>query len=413
MEAGDARARLDAERLSILLASGDALLLSFREILDVSPEDYQITLALTSGGQLILSHLGYQYESLVRSLAQLRNEVLLKDLLAQEVLRRPAVAAEFASFDETGAPGPKGKCEVRLYDTALVVIPECGEMARTPYSDISATREEDLTLLIDTDWGPRFVLSKLGREFDPFKKALVEAMNDLSVRVQSALRELAPGVSAIAIRRAAAFMKEGKAAARSDVESVSPELWQALEQKLKAAGIGQEYDFLKSRAQPDKLSIGYKKGLMGDLSGDYIWFLAPIYSADHNTPGNAIAMEATAGPGGGKATYFFRIVSRADYHGASLDDLHERADDAVRQLNRCMLTVNFRREPIYLSDDELKKPEYAGYAYAIRKLPALQALRRLFIGRVVHSSFAQWQRDVQDLLQFNVAAQDDGARWGK
>ncbi|MGQ9604522.1 MAG: hypothetical protein ACUVUU_10015 [bacterium] len=144
-----------------------------------------------------------------------------------------------------------------------------------------------------------------------------------------------------------------------------------------------------------------------------VWFLIPIYSTNPNEPGNAVAMEATSGEGGGKATYFFRIVSRKDYQNYGIEDLHREIDNFIKRINRCMLAINFRREPIYLPDERLKEPEYQKYQFAIAKIPALQELRQLFIGRVIHSSPEQWKKDVMDLLRFNVSTLDDTAKWGK
>jgi hypothetical protein len=118
--------------------------------------------------------------------------------------------------------------------------------------------------------------------------------------------------------------------------------------------------------------------------------------------------------GGGKATYFFRIVSRKDYPAfKNIQDMHKEADSFIKGINRCMLATNFRREPIYLSDEKLADPQYTRYRFAIQKLPALQTLRRLFIGRVIHSSPEQWKQDVAELLKFNVTTLDDSARWAK
>jgi hypothetical protein len=72
-----------------------------------------------------------------------------------------------------------------------------------------------------------------------------------------------------------------------------------------------------------------------------------------------------------------------------------------------MLAINFRREPIYLSDDQLGEPPYAKYQYAVQKIPELRELRRLFIGRVIHSSPEQWQQDIRSLLAFNVSSTGD------
>jgi hypothetical protein len=88
----------------------------------------------------------------------------------------------------------------------------------------------------------------------------------------------------------------------------------------------------------------------GDLTEEYIWFLIPIYSTYPSEPGNAIAMESTAGEGKGRATYFFRILSRAEYSCfEKLEDLDKAADSSLATINKCMIAVNFRREPIYIS----------------------------------------------------------------
>ncbi len=73
-------------------------------------------------------------------------------------------------------------------------------------------------------------------------------------------------------------------------------------------------------------------------------------------------MESISGEGSGKATYFFRIVSRKDYPNfKSLEDLHRGVDNFIKRINRCMLAINFRREPIYLPDERLEEPQYQKY----------------------------------------------------
>lgn len=237
-------------------------------------------------------------------------------------------------------------------------------------------------------------------------------MNELSLKVQSSLKELLPKADPSVIRRASRFMKEGKAARRSDIESISPELWKELEKKIEITGIKEEYDFLTSLAQKEKMCIGLKRGLLGDLTGEYIWFLIPIYSTNPEEPGNAVAMEAISGEGGGKATYFFRIVNRKEYANfKNIEDLHRKVDSFIKMINRCMLAINFRREPIYLPEDRLNEVRHQKYFYAIKRIPELRTLRDLFVGRVIHRSKEQWEEDVMSLLKFNVSSVDDNEKW--
>lgn len=409
---GEADARLDEEMLSILPKFGEVLFVSYRDILEVSEKDYRIRLMLSSGEILTLSNLGYKYEDFLRVLSKLRNEMLLKDMLMHETLRKSGTEAEFALYDEKGVGCQKGKCELRLYETGMIILPEKGEIFRLPYSSISKIKEENYELAIETEFEERIVISKMGAQFDPFTSALSQLMNELSIKVQSSLKELLPNANPMVLRQAARFMKEGRAAKRSDIVSISPELWEEMEKKLDIVGLKDEYEFLKSLSQEEKICIGLKRGLLGDLTGEYIWFLIPIYDIDETKPGNALALEATSSEGGGKATYFFRLVSRKEYPAfKNIEDLHREADNFIKKINHCMLAINFRREPIYLPDEKLADPRYQKYKFAIAKIPELRFLRERFIGRVIHTSHEQWKNDVMDLLKFNVRTQNDDEKW--
>ena len=78
-----------------------------------------------------------------------------------------------------------------------------------------------------------------------------------------------------------------------------------------------------------------------------------------------------------------------------------------------MLSINFRREPIFTSDDDLELPRNIKYWYSVQKLPTLRELRGRFVGRAIHVNKEQWQQAVKDLLSFNVSSKDDAAKWKK
>jgi hypothetical protein len=78
-----------------------------------------------------------------------------------------------------------------------------------------------------------------------------------------------------------------------------------------------------------------------------------------------------------------------------------------------MLDINFRREPIYISDEKLDEAEYTKYKIAIQKIPSLRILRDLYVGRIIHSSPEQWKNDVLELLRFNTVTKNDSDKWKK
>jgi hypothetical protein len=430
---GEAAIKLEEQTLSLAPRSGDAIFLSLIDIINVVPADYRVSLDLSSGEKIEIYDLGYKFEDFVRTLFALRNEMVLKYLLMNETVKKSGVQAEAVYADPQGDEKLFEHCEPRLYETSLTLVPSVDDPIRIPYSDILRVDDKDYSLEITTESGENIRLSKMGSEFDSIRQGLADAMNELALKTQSTLKWAFPALDPAGTRNAARFLKEGRAARRADIESVAPELWSSLEKKIELAGIGKEYEHLKSLSQQDRVCIGIKRGLMGDLTGDHLWLLFPIYNSDPKRPGNALAMEVArlqssepdadlagdnrdqVSQGGGNATYFFRISSRKDYANIVKDmtEMHQCADRLISRMNRLMLDINFRREPIYLSDERLKEPQYNRYLYAVRKIPSLKALRELFIGRVIHSSFEQWKSDVSELLKFNVTADHNDASWKK
>lgn len=78
-----------------------------------------------------------------------------------------------------------------------------------------------------------------------------------------------------------------------------------------------------------------------------------------------------------------------------------------------MIEINFRREPIYLTENQLESTEYTQCRFAIAKIPSLKILRDQFVGRVIHGSKEQWTTDVNSLLSFNIKSIDDNEKWSK
>ncbi len=71
----------------------------------------------------------------------------------------------------------------------------------------------------------------------------------------------------------------------------------------------------------------------------------------------------------------------------------------VRTLNRALVALNFRREPVYLPDNSLEmQPRYRRYAIACRNLPFLRALRSSYRGRAIHTNPQAWSRQVDAFL---------------
>jgi hypothetical protein len=192
--------------------------------------------------------------------------------------------------------------------------------------------------------------------------------------------------------------------------------------------------------------VGIKRGLMGDLTGTYIWMMFPLLNPETNRLSNTIAIEAfntqdsaeenkkqqsisekvvseteetiqnigeEQKPATTGATYFFRTMGRKEYPQTKDEDLFVELENFIKNINRAMIDVNFRREPIFLSEEKLDSTKYVQYRFAIARMPSLRMLRSLFVGRVIHSSLEQWKSNVASLLAFNTKSLDDTEKWKK
>ena len=423
---GEAKAALDDNYLTLKVDFGDALLFSYTDIKGIVDNDYTVEIALTSNEKLTLRRLGYQYEDFLFQLFKLRNELLLKYLLMQESLLQAGFEGQY-SLTSPNEQMKTGQCELRLYDTGLVILPQKADPIRSPYCYISQINKGDYKLSIIDEFANKIEISQLGVNFDPFSKALSDAYNKMITRTQENIKELIPEADPATIRKLAALMKDGRAAKRKDIELLSTEFWRRLTKKIDEANLKTEYNFLDSIAIKDQECVGQKRGLMGNLTGSYTWMLFPLREPNSNKLSNTIVMEAfnnlkdqenqnpqattenedtigdekqsennsaaTAG-----ATYLFQLMEQKEYSQAKDEELNRKLEDFIKNINKAMIDINFRREPIYLSDDQLDSTKYVQYRFAIQNIPSLRFLRSLFIGRVMHSSPEQWKSNISSLL---------------
>ncbi|PKN77733.1 MAG: hypothetical protein CVU51_16245, partial [Deltaproteobacteria bacterium HGW-Deltaproteobacteria-1] len=129
------------------------------------------------------------------------------------------------------------------------------------------------------------------------------------------------------------------------------------------------------------------------------WFLFPLSTKpDPKVSANVAVWEATSHSG--RATYFFRILP-----GVTNDRVTDPAktgdtvESSIQRLNSALVLLNFRREPIYLPDDVLASQlSYRRYAIACRNLPVLRELRASYIGRAIHTTPEEWEKQAGDIL---------------
>jgi hypothetical protein len=253
---GEARATLDEQHLTLTVMFGGPMLFSYIDIIGISDYDYKVDLFLTSKEKLNLWGLGYQYEDFLFQLYKLRNELMLKYLLMEESLLQAGFEAQYTQLDPNGQTNQTGNCEIRLYESAIVILPQKSEPIRLPYCFITNVNKQDYKLTIKNEFLEKTELTRIGQNFDPLSKALSDAINKMILRTQQNIKELIPEASPITINSIAALMKDGLAARRKEIEQQSSDFWKRLTKKIEEAGITAEYEFLNSlAAKEDRKSV--------------------------------------------------------------------------------------------------------------------------------------------------------------
>ncbi|MDD5696433.1 MAG: hypothetical protein PHO90_00470 [Candidatus Pacebacteria bacterium] len=380
IESGQAKIALDEEKISILSESGKATPLLLGDISELVAEDFKIDLSLSGGGKTVISELGYKYDDLVRELTKFRHEIIQKELLMKEGGGKGSFKGNYVCKKD--GKESSGEAEVEVSDTGLTIKPKKGDLIRISFAEINDFSKKDYAISITAE-SVEVVLSHFGERFDSLSQAISESLNELSLKTQEILKRILSESDPLTIKKASELLKDGQAVSKEAIDKVSSSIWSALEKKLGELEIKESYDYLMSLSKTKQVFLGIKRDLMGDLTGEYIWFLIPVNSQK----GEFLAMEAAStAEGGSKATYFFKIPES------------EKAEALVKKINSCMIAINFRREPIYLKDEDLDKPEYSKYKTAVGRIPELKLLRQLFAGRVVHSSPEEWKKSVNELI---------------
>jgi hypothetical protein len=426
------------ESLTLIPAAGPPLSLDLGDIDEFSPDAYELQLTLYTGERLSLGRFGKSFQDLLRELREAHRERLVRCLLLEDL-------EEIARFEgnarlESTAGSCSAPAEIRLYRSNLAVLPQTYTGFQWRLADIDTVRFDDAGYAIVLRSGDEVItLTRLAKRTQEFHERLQAAMAGVVGRSALTVRSVFPFLTPEQFQRIAELMKDGHVTAAAQLASIHPGTGRALAETVISARLKPYYEFLASRAAACGPYAGFKlirKDAGPDAEGEeeypteeeasaaacdgarpdgvvmpaggqdnegseadvLHWFIFPLHI--HGAAGmpQVAAWEATSRSGW--ATYFFRLMPAAA--GPPSGDPVKRAaviNDAVQRLNRSLLLLNFRREPLYLSDDALQmQARYRRYAIACRKIPALRQLRSSYLGRVIHTAPQSWQQQVERLL---------------
>ena len=296
--------------------------------------------------------------------------------------------AVLRSFFIKGEPiiKAKGNVPVNVYENCVASLPPDLSARRIPLCFISGIDKGDHELTLKLDAGESYTFTKLGYEAAPFAGAVEKQTRYLREQTVFAVKEIDYTLTTAQAAQLAKIMTQGAAASIGQLSGIASSFVTALENKLSVTRAAESYEVFKEACDPARIYIGFRKNEASSAGAEsqaeaeveadqyVLWLIAP------SPDGQFAAVEFAEAD---TATFVYR--TGGDFDGFA------------KQINRALEAIDFKREVIRLSDDELRKPENADYYMAAKRTAALQFIRSNFVGRVIHSSPETWKRKLFEL----------------
>ena len=404
---------IDSTGVTLEIGSGRPIRAGYRDISLIAIQNATVLIVLGEGTDampFILEKFGDRLGPMVRLLRELR----LKQRLTDGLVKVPDDPAELVEFAWTPTAAPLGPGP----DGPLAPATGVGQLVIQPWGFVVCPLDERLTWIhfrrasiatvkpagpgdvaIDGDPGT-LTLRGLGaaatRMHDKLAKLRDGAFADAAGFVDQLMTDAPFGVR----QKASDLLVDGR--------PVRPEAfgdtgWPIVETAvLGEPTFAESYQSLCATAGPAAPRWVAMSPEDPGSEKSKIWFLVAM-------PGNLVALELVSA--GAHATYFFRVMPRAQYSGEPPEKLGVAADKADRDISEALVDCRFLREPMALPADQLKLPKYLRYRLALAVLPSLAWARSRFVARVVHRDPAGWAAAVADLVRWHSAATDEAAEW--
>jgi hypothetical protein len=404
---------LDSTGLTLQVGSGRPIRAAYRDLSLIAIQQSTVLLVLGDGPDAmrwIVEKFGDRLGPLVRTLRELRLKQRLSDGLVK-VPDAPAELVEFAWVPTTSplGPGPDGPAtattgvgQLVLHPWGFVVCPVDERVTWIHYrraSIASVKMPGSGDVAIDGEPGTlslRGVGQAATRLHDTLQKLRDGAFADAAGFVEQLLPDAPFGVR----QKAADTLVDGRPT-RPDVFGDSG--WPIVETAvLGEPTFADSYQSLCRTAGSAAPRWVAMSPVDPGGTDPKIWFLIAM-------PGNLVALELVTA--GAHATYFYRVVPRAQYKGEPPEKLGIAGEKAVRDISEALVDCRFLREPMALPEDQLRLPKYLRYRLALAVLPSLAWARARFVARVVHRDPASWSAAVADLIRWHATAKDEAAEW--
>ena len=378
------------EKALVIASLFDVIELPFAEVNSISLNDYVVYIEADSG-QYVFSRMGNWCQPFYSTLYAAYNKAVLRSLFVSGDALLTANGDYFftenpiSDTNQSGMyPQLRGRSSVQVYDNCVVSLPPDLCARRIPLCFVNGLENGDFELTLKMDSGELYTFAKLGYDTDPFKTMIEKQIRALRENSLTIVKEFDTSLSPIQASQIAGLMIEGAAAQLGRLTAISPSFVSALESKILETRAAESYRAFKEICDPSLIYIGFKKN---DVP------------AETEVDDEALQQDPylfcliVPSPDGRFATVEFSEADSATFVYKTDGDFAAFA----HQLNRALEAIDFKREVIRLTDEELRRPENADYYMASKRTVALQLVRGHFAGRVIHSSPETWKKKLLEL----------------
>jgi hypothetical protein len=258
--------------------------------------------------------------------------------------------------------------------------------------------------------GDNYTFSKLGYDTAPFETAIEKQIRALREKAFSTVKGICPTLTSTQISQIVKLMP---AVPVGKIAEIAPDFLKVLEEKLTQSCIAEYYSALKEISDPTQIHIGFREKTPAEIDTEtaLLQEIAQKKAEENaqNAQENPENPSANLGETPEEITpdpYLLWVIApSSDGKTAVLEFAEENSATYlyrtegdfpafVKQLSRALEAIDFKRDVIRLTDEELKKPEYVDYYMASKRTPALQFVRSRFAGRAIHSNLSAWRKKI-------------------
>lgn len=361
----------------------------------------------TNGETIVISQMGQTCRWFHRDLLDAYNR---KVLSAFYVTGAPVLETE--GQYSYGVLNGNGK--IGVFSDCLCILSPNLRARRIPFAFINGIKRENYTLTIMLNADEAYSFSMLGSDSDLLEGAITQRVRELRNNDIAFVKKLVPSLGFSEVTKAGALLREGIAV---QLKQLPVTLTGAIEKKARNSKAAPTYEQLKEICDHEHLAVGIKclpdeefealkqaeieklnenadanlSAGTGENDGGAAELTAEqedalrwaIWMAIPSKDGKTAVVEFSI-PGEDAATYLFRA-------GPGWDGF-------LMLLNRGMEATQMRREIFSLSDEALKEEANSDQRMLKMRTPAIQELRKRFIGRVIHRSVESWKKSLLDKL---------------